>query len=149
MHERPELSCVEQRLASLQRRLPCRRASERLAGDRQAQCEQASKDPVSPQRRHELQAVLLRQVRLARPRVSGKQVLAFEIEPFQPFQLLGSDEPGACPAREIEVERQVARSLRMAMPIGLGLLTLQYAVDIACLATGRAPPFDIAVEAEA
>ena len=37
----------------------------------------------------------------------------------------------------------------MAMPIGLGLLTLQYAVDIACLATGRAPPFDIAVEAEA
>ena len=37
----------------------------------------------------------------------------------------------------------------MAMPIGLGLLTLQYAVDIACLATGRAPPFDIPVEAEA
>ena len=36
-----------------------------------------------------------------------------------------------------------------SMPIGLGLLTLQYAVDIACLATGRAPPFDIPVEAEA
>jgi TRAP-type C4-dicarboxylate transport system permease small subunit len=36
-----------------------------------------------------------------------------------------------------------------SMPIGLGLLTLQYAVDIACLATGRARPFDIPVEAEA
>jgi TRAP-type C4-dicarboxylate transport system permease small subunit len=37
----------------------------------------------------------------------------------------------------------------MAMPIGLGLLTLQYAVDIANLATGRAAPFDIPVEADA
>ena len=29
------------------------------------------------------------------------------------------------------------------MPIGLGLLTLQYVADIACLVTGREPPFDI------
>ena len=36
----------------------------------------------------------------------------------------------------------------MAMPIGLALLTLQYAVDIACLATGRAPPFDIPADAK-
>jgi TRAP-type C4-dicarboxylate transport system permease small subunit len=35
-----------------------------------------------------------------------------------------------------------------AMPIGLGLLTLQYAVDIAALATGRDPPFDIPAKAE-
>ena len=33
-----------------------------------------------------------------------------------------------------------------AMPIGLGLLTLQYAVDIACLVTGREAPFGIAPE---
>ena len=31
-----------------------------------------------------------------------------------------------------------------AMPIGLGLLTLQYVVDIACLVTGREAPFGIA-----
>ena len=36
----------------------------------------------------------------------------------------------------------------MAMPIGLGLLTLQYIVDIACLATGRTPPFDIPADAK-
>lgn len=30
-----------------------------------------------------------------------------------------------------------------AMPIGLGLLTLQYVVDIACLVTGRDAPFDL------
>lgn len=36
----------------------------------------------------------------------------------------------------------------MAMPMGLALLTLQYAVDIACLVTGRAPPFDIPADAE-
>jgi TRAP-type C4-dicarboxylate transport system permease small subunit len=33
-----------------------------------------------------------------------------------------------------------------AMPIGLGLLTLQYAVDIWALVTGRDAPFDIPVE---
>jgi TRAP-type C4-dicarboxylate transport system permease small subunit len=31
-----------------------------------------------------------------------------------------------------------------AMPIGLGLLTLQYVVDIIALVTGREAPFDIA-----
>ena len=36
-----------------------------------------------------------------------------------------------------------------SMPIGLGLLTLQYAVDIACLVTGRAQPFDIPADAQA
>jgi TRAP-type C4-dicarboxylate transport system permease small subunit len=36
-----------------------------------------------------------------------------------------------------------------SMPIGLGLLTLQYAVDIACLVTGRAQPFDIPADAPA
>jgi TRAP-type C4-dicarboxylate transport system permease small subunit len=36
-----------------------------------------------------------------------------------------------------------------AMPIGLGLLTLQYAVDIACLVTGRAQPFDIPADVQA
>ena len=35
-----------------------------------------------------------------------------------------------------------------AMPIGLGLLTLQYVVDIAELITGRQRPFDIPLEAE-
>jgi TRAP-type C4-dicarboxylate transport system permease small subunit len=30
-----------------------------------------------------------------------------------------------------------------AMPIGLGLLTLQYVVDLVCLATGRETPFGI------
>ena len=36
-----------------------------------------------------------------------------------------------------------------AMPIGLGLLTLQYVVDIACLVTGRAQPFDIPADLRA
>ena len=36
-----------------------------------------------------------------------------------------------------------------AMPIGLGLLTLQYVSDIARLVTGREAPFDIPVEGEA
>jgi TRAP-type C4-dicarboxylate transport system permease small subunit len=36
-----------------------------------------------------------------------------------------------------------------AMPIGLGLLTLQYVSDIARLVTGRETPFDIPVEGEA
>ena len=35
-----------------------------------------------------------------------------------------------------------------SMPIGLGLLTLQYVVDIAELVTGREPPFDIPVDAK-
>src|SRR5438876_399773 len=35
------------------------------------------------------------------------------------------------------------------MPVGLGLLTLQYAADIACLVTGRAAPFDIRDEGAA
>jgi len=30
-----------------------------------------------------------------------------------------------------------------SMPIGLGILTLQYAADLACLVTGREPPFGI------
>jgi TRAP-type C4-dicarboxylate transport system permease small subunit len=30
-----------------------------------------------------------------------------------------------------------------SMPIGLGLLTLQYIVDLVCLLTGREPPFGI------
>ena len=30
-----------------------------------------------------------------------------------------------------------------SMPIGLGILTLQYLVDLACLVTGREPPFGI------
>jgi TRAP-type C4-dicarboxylate transport system permease small subunit len=34
-----------------------------------------------------------------------------------------------------------------AMPIGLGLLSLQYIVDIAYLLTGRSMPFDIAADA--
>jgi hypothetical protein len=29
------------------------------------------------------------------------------------------------------------------MPIGLGILTLQYVADLACLVTGREPPFGI------
>ena len=36
-----------------------------------------------------------------------------------------------------------------AMPIGLGLLTLQYMVDIAALVTGRDAPFDIPIEPQA
>jgi TRAP-type C4-dicarboxylate transport system permease small subunit len=31
----------------------------------------------------------------------------------------------------------------LSMPIGLGLLTLQYIADMICVATGRAPPFGI------
>jgi TRAP-type C4-dicarboxylate transport system permease small subunit len=31
----------------------------------------------------------------------------------------------------------------LSMPVGLGLLVLQYVADLACLATGRAPPFGI------
>ena len=31
----------------------------------------------------------------------------------------------------------------LSMPVGLGLLTLQYVADILCLVTGRAPPFGI------
>jgi TRAP-type C4-dicarboxylate transport system permease small subunit len=31
----------------------------------------------------------------------------------------------------------------LSMPIGLGLLTLQYVADMICVATGRAPPFGI------
>ncbi len=31
----------------------------------------------------------------------------------------------------------------LAMPIGLGLLVLQYAAELICLVTGRAPPFGI------
>ena len=33
-----------------------------------------------------------------------------------------------------------------SMPIGLGLLTLQYVADLVCLVTGREPPFGIAAE---
>ena len=29
------------------------------------------------------------------------------------------------------------------MPVGLGLLVLQYVVELLCLVTGRAPPFGI------
>jgi TRAP-type C4-dicarboxylate transport system permease small subunit len=36
-----------------------------------------------------------------------------------------------------------------AMPIGLGLLTLQYVVDIACLVAGRETPFGIPAENDA
>ena len=36
-----------------------------------------------------------------------------------------------------------------SMPIGLGLLTLQYAVDIACLVTARSQPFDIPADVRA
>jgi TRAP-type C4-dicarboxylate transport system permease small subunit len=36
-----------------------------------------------------------------------------------------------------------------SMPIGLGLLTLQYVVDILRLVTGREPPFDIPPERDA
>jgi TRAP-type C4-dicarboxylate transport system permease small subunit len=34
----------------------------------------------------------------------------------------------------------------LAMPIGLGLLVLQYIADLLCLVTGRAPPFGITEE---
>jgi TRAP-type C4-dicarboxylate transport system permease small subunit len=36
----------------------------------------------------------------------------------------------------------------LAMPVGLGLLVLQYVADLLRLATGRAPPFGIRKEAE-
>jgi hypothetical protein len=35
------------------------------------------------------------------------------------------------------------------MPIGLGILTLQYVVELYCLTTGREPPFGIAKERRA
>jgi len=31
----------------------------------------------------------------------------------------------------------------LSMPVGLGLLTLQYVADTLCLVTGRTPPFGI------
>ena len=31
----------------------------------------------------------------------------------------------------------------LAMPVGLGLLVLQYIADLICLVTGRAPPFGL------
>jgi len=37
----------------------------------------------------------------------------------------------------------------LAMPIGLGLLVLQYAAELICLVTGRAPPFGISDKAGA
>jgi TRAP-type C4-dicarboxylate transport system permease small subunit len=37
----------------------------------------------------------------------------------------------------------------LAMPVGLGLLVLQYAAELLCLATGRTPPFGISKGAEA
>jgi TRAP-type C4-dicarboxylate transport system permease small subunit len=37
----------------------------------------------------------------------------------------------------------------LSMPIGLGLLVLQYAADLSCLLTGRAPPFGIPEKADA
>jgi TRAP-type C4-dicarboxylate transport system permease small subunit len=37
----------------------------------------------------------------------------------------------------------------LAMPVGLGLLVLQYAAELLCLATGRTPPFGIRKGAEA
>ena len=35
------------------------------------------------------------------------------------------------------------------MPIGLGLLVLQYLADLICVATGRAPPFGISEKEDA
>jgi TRAP-type C4-dicarboxylate transport system permease small subunit len=37
----------------------------------------------------------------------------------------------------------------LAMPVGLGLVTLQYLVEILCLVTGRAQPFGIAPQEDA
>ena len=34
----------------------------------------------------------------------------------------------------------------LAMPIGLGLLVLQYVAELICLVTGRTPPFGITEE---
>ena len=31
----------------------------------------------------------------------------------------------------------------LSMPVGLGLLVLQYLADLLCLVTGRSPPFGI------
>jgi TRAP-type C4-dicarboxylate transport system permease small subunit len=36
----------------------------------------------------------------------------------------------------------------LSMPVGLGLLTLQYVVELICLVTGREPPFGIAAKAQ-
>jgi TRAP-type C4-dicarboxylate transport system permease small subunit len=37
----------------------------------------------------------------------------------------------------------------LSMPIGLGLLILQYLADMICVATGRAPPFGISAKQDA
>jgi TRAP-type C4-dicarboxylate transport system permease small subunit len=37
----------------------------------------------------------------------------------------------------------------LAMPVGLGLLVLQYVAEILCLATGRTPPFGVRKDADA
>jgi TRAP-type C4-dicarboxylate transport system permease small subunit len=34
----------------------------------------------------------------------------------------------------------------LAMPVGLGLLVLQYAAELICLVTGRSPPFGITAD---
>jgi TRAP-type C4-dicarboxylate transport system permease small subunit len=36
-----------------------------------------------------------------------------------------------------------------SMPIGLGILTLQFIADLLCLVTGRQPPFGITEDARA
>ena len=48
--------------------------------------------------------------------------------------------------RGLAIEYGVARATwipYLSMPIGLGLLILQYVADMLCLVTGRAPPFGI------
>ncbi len=37
----------------------------------------------------------------------------------------------------------------LSMPIGLGLLVLQYLAELLCLVTGRAPPFGISEKQDA
>src|ERR1043166_6825559 len=37
----------------------------------------------------------------------------------------------------------------LSMPVGLGLLILQYLADIICVMTGRAPPFGITAKQDA
>jgi TRAP-type C4-dicarboxylate transport system permease small subunit len=37
----------------------------------------------------------------------------------------------------------------LSMPIGLGLLILQYLADMICVATGRVPPFGISAKQDA
>jgi TRAP-type C4-dicarboxylate transport system permease small subunit len=37
----------------------------------------------------------------------------------------------------------------LSMPVGLGLLVLQYLVEVICLVTGRTPPFGISPKADA